>query len=742
MDLVPTNGKRIVASLGLSVRLALTASVGIASSVAAAQGKPLADAGLVPFCTSGISQGHADALGLYEVGGGLLSADLVDAKAAQSCLKATPANLTLGIGGTTLNLIGSVQYMDIAGPQRRVVANTIDPVLCESYYADADHLALTLANANGDVQGTSNLLRGIDSMSYSVQSGGLLPSLARAAFGPYIACASASTANPALSALDPNRILRASFEDSADLQVEYLDVQGVRQDTMLQTVNTDSVYKVRVSNRGEATAFGVRIREFVPKPAGSLTPNMDMAQGSCLRDADNGDCAAADGTLRQDVASLAPGASVTYTLNRHVNGISAVPAASGALTSVAAFVDPSQGYDANPQDNSRNLRIGLTLNGLPVANAQMLATAEDQPIAIVLTGSDPENSPLNFITGNVTHGMLSGIAPNLTFTPAADYNGPASFTFTVGDGLATSTAATVSINVTPVDDAPRVISPLADISRPEGSLLDLFVGPSFVDPEGDAFTLEADGLPPGVLFFPNSGTIGGQLGLQSSGQYMITVTATQNSDPMLTVSDIFVLTVSNTNQNPTLAVPFDNLTNDEGDQIAISVVGHFADADNGDTLTYTVSGGALPPGLSLDPSSGQITGTLTPTSANGSPYPVTINANDGNGGSVDGSFQWTIDPVNFAPVAVGTLSDRAGTVGAQLNIPGASIRAGFSDPDGDTLEYSATGLPLGVFISSTDGTIIGEPAGGTEGAAAVEVMASDGDLFVTQGFTLTISPQP
>jgi hypothetical protein len=40
------------------------------------------------------------------------------------------------------------------------------------------------------------------------------------------------------------------------------------------------------------------------------------------------------------------------------------------------------------------------------------------------------------------HGTLSGTAPNVTYTPAANYNGSDSFTFKVNDGALDSTPAT------------------------------------------------------------------------------------------------------------------------------------------------------------------------------------------------------------------------------------------------------------------------------------------------------------
>ena len=84
-----------------------------------------------------------------------------------------------------------------------------------------------------------------------------------------------------------------------------------------------------------------------------------------------------------------------------------------------------------------------------------MTTAEDTPREVTLAGSDPDGNPLTFTVASLpAHGTLSGTAPNLTYTPAPDYNGPDSFTFTVADGSLVSATATVSITVTAVDDPP------------------------------------------------------------------------------------------------------------------------------------------------------------------------------------------------------------------------------------------------------------------------------------------------
>src|SRR5207253_3766017 len=93
------------------------------------------------------------------------------------------------------------------------------------------------------------------------------------------------------------------------------------------------------------------------------------------------------------------------------------------------------------------------VNDAPVAYAQSVITAEDTAKAITLTASDVDGDALTYsIVSGPSHGSLSGAAPNVTYTPAANYNGSDSFTFKANDATADSAAATVSITVTAVNE--------------------------------------------------------------------------------------------------------------------------------------------------------------------------------------------------------------------------------------------------------------------------------------------------
>src|SRR5262249_13189508 len=96
------------------------------------------------------------------------------------------------------------------------------------------------------------------------------------------------------------------------------------------------------------------------------------------------------------------------------------------------------------------------------------------------------------------HGTLSGVAPNLAYTPATGFSGSDSFAFKVNDGRADSAPATVSVEVLRGNVAPTANG--ASVSTAYGMpMAVILTGP---DPAGDA-------LPFSVLTLPSHGTLSG-----------------------------------------------------------------------------------------------------------------------------------------------------------------------------------------------------------------------------------------
>ena len=152
-----------------------------------------------------------------------------------------------------------------------------------------------------------------------------------------------------------------------------------------------------------------------------------------------------------------------------------------------------------------------------------------------------------------------------------------------------------------------------------------------------------------------------------------------------------------------------------------------------DTLAYSATG--LPPGLGINPTSGLISGTIGFGAAAGSPYAVSITVVDGNGGSDNDIFSWTVTNTNQAPTADAI----ANTSVDELTL--LSFTATGSDPDLDGLLWTMPSGPAGASI--TAGGVFSWTPTEAQGPGSYPVtvrVTDDGtpNLWDEESFTVTV----
>ncbi|MFJ5474424.1 putative Ig domain-containing protein [Pectobacterium carotovorum] len=129
----------------------------------------------------------------------------------------------------------------------------------------------------------------------------------------------------------------------------------------------------------------------------------------------------------------------------------------------------------------------------------------------------------------------------------------------------------------------------------------------------------------------------------------------------------------------------------------------------------------------------------TPTAGNRT---VSVTANDDASSTATSTLTLTASN-NASPVVSGTIAAQSIAQGGSLNV---TVPAGtFTDPDGDTLTFSATladgtALPAWLSFNPTTGTFSGTPANGDVGSLTIKVTATDGsNASVSTTFGLTVT---
>jgi len=361
------------------------------------------------------------------------------------------------------------------------------------------------------------------------------------------------------------------------------------------------------------------------------------------------------------------GTDVTYTPNGNFNGVD-------TFTYTAT--------DGTSSSNSATVTVAVNaINDAPVAENQAVAAKENTPKAITLTGTDVDENPLTYYVVDVPiHGLLTGTAPNLVYTPTTGYTGPDRFTFKANDATVDSELATVTITVN-ANSAP-VANPDSYSIDEDGTLnVDAAAGVLFNDTDADGDSLTA------ILV---SDVTQGVLTLNSDGSFTYTPTANVNGSDSFTYKandatadsapTAVSITITPVNDNP--VANDDSATTNEDTPATIDVLGNDTDLD-GDLLsvisvTQPTNGSVVNNGSNV---------SYTPNTNFFGSDSFTYTAGDGNGGSDSAVVNVTVNPINDPPTADAgmdqTVTDSDGNGQETVTLNGSAS----SDLDGTIVSY-------------------------------------------------------
>ncbi|MBN8432173.1 putative Ig domain-containing protein [Microbulbifer salipaludis] len=426
------------------------------------------------------------------------------------------------------------------------------------------------------------------------------------------------------------------------------------------------------------------------------------------------------------------------------------------------------------QNESFTIRVRVTDSGSPAYSVSddfslTVVAANDAPTGTLVDKTVQENKTLTYnLNNNISDAngdtlsysatLSNGAAlpswitwsnsSTLRFAPAYGNKGTYDIKVTASDGRGGTRVDIFRLTVSQgVNRAPVVSNGISNKTTTEYVAWSYTVPTStFSDPDGDTLTYTAykrvwvpesqwyepeigewfttpaywdyQALPSWLSFNTSTRNFSGtRTGISSNETWQLAVMAKDPSGKK--VYEHFDLTVQPGNEAPIVANPIPNRSGTAGSAFSYTFPSNTFSDPNGDSLTYSAklsNGSSLPSWLSFNAGTRKFSGTPTA----GGTWDVRVTANDGNGKSVSDVFRITVTS-NSAPILVTPIPNRYYSV--QIGDPiYFSVKNNFSDPDGDTLSFSASGLPSGMSINSSTGAISGVGLG----FWTVTVTASDG----------------
>ncbi len=420
-------------------------------------------------------------------------------------------------------------------------------------------------------------------------------------------------------------------------------------------------------------------------------------------------------------ASDADNDSLTYTVTTNPTH--------GSLTGTAPNLtyQPNAGFfgtdtfqfKANDGYEDSNIAtVTINVIGRPTANNQSVSVAHNTAKAITLTGSDPNSPPRSLtyaIATNPTNGTLSGFnaaTGSVTYTPTAGYHGSDTFTFTVNNGVLTSSAATVTLTV--AVGTPTANGQSVSVAHNTAKAITL----TGSDADVPALTLTY-----AIASNPTHGTLSGFNA--STGSVTYTPTTGYHG------TDSFTFTVSNgTNTSSPATVTLNvaagtptanpqSVTTNQDTAKAITLTGSDDDVP-ALTLTYAIASNPTHGTLSgFNAATGSV--TYTPTAGYFGPDSFTFTVSNGTNTSSAATVSITVTQVVMAPVA----NNQSVTTNQDTAV-GITLTASDPNTPARSLTYSVVSGPTHGTLSGTAPNLTYTPTAGYFGSDSFTFKANNG----------------
>ena len=514
---------------------------------------------------------------------------------------------------------------------------------------------------------------------------------------------------------------------------------------------TKNLYSVRIRATDHGTPAGQIVRAFTisVSDVNEAPTGLTLSNDTVPENADDTPV----GTL--SVSDVDVGQTHTFAL---VPGAGDADNAKFAIAGTTLKTAQALDFEAQP---TYSIRVRATDSGTPAQSVEKdftitvtdtaepptpldrsVSTDEDTAKTIQLSATDPDGDATTaFVPSGASHGTLGAVGPitcgggtpntctaDVVFTPDANYNGPAGFTYTAKDASGESAPATVSVTVDPVNDVPTASpgSRTTDEDTPVALDLGALVDDVETSDANLTYTIvspPAHGTATATTYTPNA---------DYNGPDSFTYKVTDRGDPdgcsaapCAAPKDSTTKTVAIT-VNPVNDAPVANdaaLTTDEDTPVALNLDALASDVETGDAnLTYTIV---------TPPAHGTATATTyTPDAdfngADSLTYKVTDRGDpDGCSAapcdaakSATGTITLTVNAVNDAPVNTVPAGPIAAVQDTDTPVPGLSVTdvdAASNDVqltlavDHGTLTVSQAvplGLVLGDIAGNGTGTVV------------------------------------